>query len=240
MTEEERDAEAAENMPFNLVGAAAEDDDPANIAREEMAEREAASLEEWSKRNLPDHKIVFRWRYDNKCIQLYERRLHSLAKFNVGPAIQAWARSRLEWVRDERLFQKPDGVIVFSVDPEADIDIQLEDQREAPAFTIDDLQWTGDELAGTALAGSVWVVREGQAAIAPAPIRHAADTLVRDLAQAFGLEVVEDAHLTPVELEDAEVFLVSDEFGCVPCAGKGGEIADKMEQSFAKLWSLKK
>lgn len=228
----------AENMPYNLVGA--DDDDPANLAREEMAEREAVTLEEWSKKNLPDHKITFRWRYDNKTIQLYERRLHSLAKFNVGPAIQAWARSRLEWIRDERLWQMPDGVIVFSVDPEADIDIQLEQQREAPAFTIDDLQWTGDELSGSSLEGSVWVVGDGKAAIFPSPIRHAADTLTRDLVQAFGLEAVEDAHLTPAELEDAEVFLASDEFGCLPCEGKDGFITQKMQQSFAKLWSLKR
>lgn len=227
-----------DKMPFNVIGQ--DDDDPANVAREEMAEREAVTLEEWSKNNLPEHKITFRWRYDNKTIQLYERRLHSLAKFNVGPAIQAWARSRLEWIRDERLFQKPDGVIVFSVDPEADIDIQLEDQREAPKFTIDDLDWVGDELNGANLEGSVWVVRDGKAAIFPTPIRHAADTLTRDLATAFGLRPVEDEHYTPADLEDAEVFFVNDEFGCIPCEGKGGEATDKMVKAFEKLWSLKK
>ena len=79
-------SDTEDKIPFNLVGAQ-DDADPANIAREELAEREAISLEEWSKRNLPDHKITFRWRYDNKKIQLYERRLHSLASFNVGPAI---------------------------------------------------------------------------------------------------------------------------------------------------------
>lgn len=230
-------SDTEDKIPFNLVGAQ-DDADPANIAREELAEREAISLEEWSKRNLPDHKITFRWRYDNKKIQLYERRLHSLASFNVGPAIQAWARSRMEWMRDEKLFELPDGVLVFSIDPDADIDIQLEPQREAPTFTIDDLEWVGDELDGSDLAGSVWVARGDELSIFPQPIRHAADTLVRDLAQAFGLQIV-DAHLTPVDLENAEIFHVSDEFGIIGCEGKGGPVTDKMVQSFDKLWSLK-
>ena len=230
-------SDTEDKIPFNLVGAQ-DDADPANIAREELAEREAISLEEWSKRNLPDHKITFRWRYDNKKIQLYERRLHSLASFNVGPAIQAWARSRMEWMRDEKLFELPDGVLVFSIDPEADIDIQLEPQREAPAFTIDDLEWVGDELDGSDLAGSVWVARGNELSIFPPPIRHAADTLVRDLAQAVGLQIV-DAHLTPADLENAEIFHVSDEFGIIGCEGKGGPVTDKMVQSFDKLWSLK-
>ena len=230
-------SDTEDKIPFNLVGAQ-DDADPANIAREELAAREAISLEEWSKRNLPDHKITFRWRYDNKKIQLYERRLHSLASFNVGPAIQAWARSRMEWMRDEKLFELPDGVLVFSIDPEADIDIQLEPQREAPTFTIDDLEWVGDELDGSDLAGSVWVARGNELSIFPQPIRHAADTLVRDLAQAFGLRIV-DAHLTPADLENAEIFHVSDEFGIIGCEGKGGPVTDKMVQSFDKLWSLK-
>lgn len=230
-------SDTEDKIPFNLVGAQ-DDADPANIAREELAEREAISLEEWSKRNLPDHKITFRWRYDNKKIQLYERRLHSLASFNVGPAIQAWARSRMEWMRDEKLFELPDGVLVFSIDPEADIDIQLEPQSEAPAFTIDDLEWVGDELDGSDFAGSVWVARGNELSIFPQPIRHAADTLVRDLAQAFGLQIV-DAHLTPADLENAEIFHVSDEFGIIGCEGEGGPVTDKMVQSFDKLWSLK-
>lgn len=230
-------SDTEDKIPFNLVGAQ-DDADPANIAREELAEREAISLEEWSKRNLPDHKITFRWRYDNKKIQLYERRLHSLASFNVGPAIQAWARSRMEWMRDEKLFELPDGVLVFSIDPDADIDIQLEPQREAPTFTIDDLEWVGDELDGSDLAGSVWVARGDELSIFPQPIRHAADTLVRDLAQAFGLQIV-GAHLTPADLENAEIFHVSDEFGIIGCEGKGGPVTDKMVQSFDKLWSLK-
>lgn len=230
-------SDTEDKIPFNLVGAQ-DDADPANIAREELAEREAISLEEWSKRNLPDHKITFRWRYDNKKIQLYERRLHSLASFNVGPAIQAWARSRMEWMRDEKLFELPDGVLVFSIDPDADIDIQLEPQRETPTFTIDDLEWVGDELDGSDLAGSVWVARGNELSIFPQPIRHAADTLVRDLAQAFGLRIV-DAHLTPADLENAEIFHVSDEFGIIGCEGKGGPVTDKMVQSFDKLWSLK-
>ena len=141
-------------------------------------------------------------------------------------------------MRDEKLFELPDGVLVFSIDPDADIDIQLEPQREAPTFTIDDLEWVGDELDGSDLAGSVWVARGGELSIFPQPIRHAADTLVRDLAQAFGLQIV-DAHLTPADLESAEIFHVSDEFGIIGCEGKGGPVTDKMVQSFDKLWSLK-
>ena len=146
--------------------------------------------------------------------------------------------SIIELTENEKLFELPDGVLVFSIDPEADIDIQLEPQSEAPAFTIDDLEWVGDKLDGSDLAGSVWVARGNELSIFPQPIRHAADTLVRDLAQAFGLQIV-DAHLTPADLENAEIFHVSDEFGIIGWEGEGGPVTDKMVQSFDKLWSLK-
>ena len=230
--------ENEEKMPYNEVGGPGHED-PADVDREELAKREAVSLEEWSKKNLPAHKITFRWRYANKSIQLYERRLRSLAKFNVGPAIQAWARSRLEWMRDERLFEMPNGVLVFSIDPEGDIDIQMEPRRSAPVFSVDELEWDEDVLSGATLAGSVWVVTGGQISIVNGPIRYAADTLVRDLAQAFGLKLSERT-FSVHDLEDAELFLVNDEFGVLPCEDKSGAVTEKFVKSFDKLWTLKR
>ncbi len=227
-------SENSESMPFNVVGSS----DPADIDRQKMAEKEAISLEEWSKNNLPAAKITFRWRYANRTIQLYERRLHSLANFNVGPAIQAWARSRMEWMRDERLYEKPNGVIVFSVDPDADIDIALDDIGEVPSFSEADLEWgEGDRLQGTSLEGTVWVIKDGTAIPCPSEVRHAADTLVRDLVKTFGFELVERT-IAAADLESAEVFFASDEFGAIPCTGHEGEITDKMVKSFDKLWTL--
>jgi hypothetical protein len=231
------DQDKNEKMPYNIIGEG--QTDQADIDRAEMAEREAMSLEEWSKRNLPSEKITFRWRYDNKSIQLYERRLHSLAKFNVGPAIQAWARSRLEWMRDERLFEMPDGVLVFSIDPEGDIDIQMEPQQPAPVIVDADLVWKDGVLVGANIPGSIWVVRDGSISMAPGPIRHAADTLVRDLAQAFHLEL-SDEPIAEGDIDDAEVFFANDEFGVIPCTGHEGETVDKFVKSFDKLWTLKR
>ena len=99
-------------IPYNKVG----NEKPETIA--DVAESEGISEEEWRAQNLPASVLEFRWRYTNKTIHLYERRLRSLAAFNVGPAVQAWVRSRLEWVRDNKLYEMPDGVIVLTVDPE--------------------------------------------------------------------------------------------------------------------------
>lgn len=66
-------------IPFNKVGNAK----PETIA--DVAESEGISEEEWRAQNLPASMLEFRWRYTNKTIHLYERRLRSLAAIQCGP-----------------------------------------------------------------------------------------------------------------------------------------------------------
>lgn len=201
-----------EEMPRNIVGNAGGD------KLKTAASGEGVSEEEWRAANLPAQKITFRWRYANKEIQLYERRLRSLRNYNIGPAVQAWVRSRLEWVRDNRLYEKPDGVIVLSIDPEGDVDIQLED-AQPPARGSGGTMWVAN---GSLLSA---VLPDGE-------LKTAADTLLRDLAQTLGYHV--NVVPQPPEVLD-EAFIVSDEFGAVPM--KPGPTARKMQECFEKIYA---
>lgn len=214
---------AKEAIPYNKVG----NEKPETVA--DVAASEGISEEEWRAQNLPASKLEFRWRYTNKAIHLYERRLRSLAAFNVGPAVQAWVRSRLEWVRDNKLYEIPDGVIVLTVDPEGMVEVQLEELRPAPQFTRAMLD--AGELPGT-----LWIAK-GDELYTKAPSNHAADTFVRDLAKTLGYTLIQD-ELAPDD--GAEVFAVSDEFGIVPVEGTTGPVIAKLSECFDKLWSLDK
>lgn len=203
-------------IPFNKVGTAK----PQDVA--ELAEQEGVSEEEWRARNLPATKLEFRWRYTNKTIHLYERRLRSLSAFNVGPAVQAWVRSRLEWVRDNKFYEMPDGVIVLTIDPEGLVDIQQEPLRKTPAFAD-----------ARDVSGTLWTAK-GDCVHTDQEVRHAADTLVRDLCKTLGFELSE----TQLEGEDAERFIVSDEFGVIAHETQNGPITQKLTECFDKLWTL--
>ena len=209
-----------DTIPYNKVGS----DKPETVA--DVAESDGLSEEEWRAQNLPASKLAFRGRYTNKTIHLYERRLRSLAAFNVGPAVQAWVRSRLEWVRDNKLYELPDGVIVLTIDPEGLVDIQLEELPATPVLTQALLD--AGEVPGT-----LWAARDGQLFVEQEP-RHAADTLVRDLATTLGYEVVVDE----LPLDGTEVFAASDEFGIVPLEETRGQATNKLIECFDKLWTL--
>lgn len=201
-----------DSIPYNKVGTST----PEGAAG--AAEREGISEEEWRSLNLPAEKLEFRWRYDNKVIPLYERRLRSLGSFNVGPAVQAWVRSRLEWVRDNKLYERPNGVIVLTIDPEGIVDITLEDQGDVPAF---------EEAHGTRWSS------DGDMLRAHGPIREAADTLTRDLAQTLGYTVVEGARSDAGEAS----FVVNDEYGIIARAQADSPAVKKLAECFDKLWS---
>lgn len=211
-----------EAIPFNKIEASA----PTTLA--DLAECEGITEEEWRARNLPSEKLELRWRYDNKQVPLYERRLRSLRAFNVGPAVQAWVRSRLEWVIDNKLYEMPDGVIVLSIDPEGVVEIQQEAQAPVPSFLTEQLET--DDAPGT-----LWFAKDGVVHCSEEP-RQAADTFARDLVTTLGntFEVGR-----PEVLDGVEAFVISDEFGIVPCEGKTGAVTDKLVECFDKLWSQK-
>lgn len=209
-----------DTIPYNKVGGTK----PETVA--DVAESEGISEEEWRAQNLPTSKLEFRWRYANKAIPLYERRLRSLAAFNVGPAVQAWVRSRLEWVRDNKLYELPDGVIVLTIDPEGMVEVTLEELAPAPAFTRSMLET--DDVPGTP-----WAARDGKLYVRESSAR-AADTLVRDLATTLGYEIIEGE----LPLDGAEVFAVSDEFGIIALEETRGQVTDRLIECFDRLWTL--
>lgn len=209
-----------EAIPFNKIGSEA----PETVA--DLAERAGISEEEWRAQNLPASTLEFRWRYGNKKIYLYERRLRSLRAFNVGPAVQAWVRSRLEWVADNRFHDMPDGVIVLSIDPEGVVEIEQEALPQTPAFTRAMLD--AGEVPGT-----LWCVKDGVVHCAEEP-QLAADTFARDLVTTLGNELEIGM---PTDLDGAEIFAISDEFGIVCCEGAQGQLTQKLVECFDKLWA---
>ncbi len=212
-----------EEMPRNLVGAS-------GLQEEEPSDEELLAA------NMPSEPITFRWRYTNKSIQLYERHLRSLREYGIGSPLQAWMRSRLEWVADNKLSEKPNGVIVIDVDPQGDVDINLQDQVEVPQFCDDDLLWEDDILAGCKIDGSLWFCQDGSISHSPKNLKGACETFARDLIKTFGYQF-KDLQFSKSEMTGAEIFIVNDEFGIVPCLGHEDKITAKLQECFDKLWS---
>ena len=196
-------------MPRNLVGAS-------GLQEEEPSDEELLAA------NMPSEPITFRWRYTNKSIQLYERHLRSLREYGIGSPLQAWMRSRLEWVADNKLSEKPNGVIVIDV--------------EVPQFCDDDLLWEDDILAGCKIDGSLWFCQDGSISHSPKNLKGACETFARDLAKTFGYQF-KDLQFSKSEMTGAEIFIVNDEFGIVPCLGHEDKITAKLQECFDKLWS---
>ena len=104
------------------------------------------SEEAWREQNMPDTRLVLRWGCRNGQVQLLNRRMRNLAERNVGPAMCAWIRERVEWEMSGHLRERRDGVLVVDVDPagEGSVDVRLEDARPAPRLTRETLA----DLAG--------------------------------------------------------------------------------------------
>lgn len=212
-------------MPRNLVGS------------QDVHKEDEPSEEELLAANLPSEPITFRWRYSNKNIQLYERHLRSLKEYGIGSALQAWMRSRLEWVSDNKLSELPDGVVVIDVDPSGDVDIDLQEQTPSPHISKKDLHFHDDKLVSCDYAGSIWAKREEQVFHFPTQLKGACETLARDLMKTLHYDVI-DEELTKSVIDAAdELFFINDEFGIIPCEGSSGELISKMQTCFDKLWS---
>lgn len=205
-----------EAIPYNKVGTEPPDD------ADELARREGITEAQWREKNLPACALEFRWRYTNRTIHLYERRLRSLASFNVGPSLQAWVRSRLEWVRDTQFSKMPQGIIVLTIDPEGDVDIRQEPIGKTPVFR-----------AQGPVPGTLWAAK-GDVLYMPDQVQHAADTLVRDLGKTLGFELAAQA---PAQA-DAGFFAVSDEYGIIAREDAREAAIDKLITCFDKLWTL--
>ncbi len=118
-------------MPRNVVAGAAVGGKTGGPKLPQLSE------EQWRAHNMPASRLVVRWGYRNGQVQLLNRRMRNLAERNVGPAMCAWIRERVDWEAANRLRERPDGAIVVDVDPagEGSVDVRVDGLDEPPAFT---------------------------------------------------------------------------------------------------------
>ena len=211
----------SEQMPHNMIEGA-----------ERPVRDDAAKEAEWLAANVPAGGLELHWRYASRNIQLFERHLRSLANYGVGPALRSYLRTRLEWLKDEKLFERPEGIVVVTVAPNGEVDAYLDDATPVPALSLGDL---------AAFDGTVWTLSEGVLCCTPAhdEMRGACETFARDLAKTLATSLGYEYVGTPLEGEvpaEAEVFAINDEFGLIPVAN-AAELTAKMVECFDKLWA---
>jgi hypothetical protein len=154
-----------------------------------------------------------------------------------------WIQERLEWAVDNMLNEGSECVLVLAIDPAEDVVASLEELREPPELSKDDLVLEngfiiGVQVKGEALQGIVWCERNGVLYVSADHLRTATGTLAYDLAQTLTLPV----NLKPQSLEDVarcSLFLISDEFGFLPIENPDATstfATEKLQDCFAKLW----
>ncbi|MGN0073325.1 MAG: hypothetical protein ACI36W_05990 [Coriobacteriales bacterium] len=207
--------------------------------------RDDAALEaEWLANNVPAERLELHWRYESGVVQLYERRLRSLAAYGVGPALRSYLRTRLEWFCDNKLYAQPRGIVVVTVETNGDVDMQLGDPAERPLLSDSDLLWNGDELSGAQLDGTLFArCGDRLAILGSGPLRDACECFAADLsktlAHSLGYQLSQLA-VTRSELSSCELLLVNEELGELPFRGHEGPYVEKMRSCFNKLWSTGK
>ncbi len=225
------DSDKTDEIPRNLIGSAHPHE---HVDEAELEKR-------WLAENVPSERLELHWRYESGSVQLYDRRLRSLAAYGVGPALRSYLRTRLEWFCDNKLYSQPSGTVVVIVETNGDVDMKLAQSAEPRPLGEDNLVWDGDVLKGADVPGALFV-RKGDElmVVAPDGLRDACESFAADLAatlaKSLGYALVE----RPVCREDipgAEIFFVNDELGECVLDGHDGPFASKLVACFEKLWS---
>lgn len=189
--------------------------------------------------SIPTEVIVVSWRLSRGRLPLTDRHLKALTERGVGSALHAWLKSRLEWSLVNDTIGFADGVLRMTIDPQGDVNIAVLELPSAPE---------SEDLALVRVDGriedgrnaSVWV-RSGQKVATPtvpSATPRGTRTFVRDLATTLGY-TFEERVISEEELESAdEAFLVHDVFGVIELDARGGELVERLEGCFAKLWNL--
>lgn len=224
----------SQDIPRNMIKTAA--DAPV---------RDDAALEaEWLANNVPAERLELHWRYESGAVQLYERRLRSLAAYGVGPALRSYLRTRLEWFCDNRLYAQPKGIVVVTVETNGDVDMRLGEPAERPVLSEADLLWRGDELEGARLEGTLFArCGERLAVLGPEPLRDACECFAADLSQTLAHSLgyqLSQQPVTRADLPSCELMLVNEELGELAFQGCEGPYVSKMQACFDKLWSTGK
>lgn len=221
----------AEEMPRNLIHCAGE---PQHIDEEQLEK-------EWLASNVPAERLELHWRYENGAVQLYDRRLRSLAAYGVGPALRSYLRTRLEWFCDNKLYAQPRGIVVVIVETNGDVDMKLGDPVAAPTLGENNLVFENGQLTGANVPGALFA-RKGDKLhiVASDGLRDACESFAADLAKTLAKSlgyVVVDEPFVEDDLQGAELLLVNEEFGEAVVEGHDGPFADRLVECFDKLWS---
>lgn len=220
-----------DEMPRNLIQGAGQ---PEHIDEAELERR-------WLAENVPSERLELHWRYESGAVQLYERRLRSLAAYGVGPALRSYLRTRLEWFCDNKLYAQPRGIVVVTVETNGDVDMKLAEPVAAPKLDESDLVWEDGKLKGADIDGCLFVRTGDELVILTADsLRDACESFAADLAKTLsktiGYTVVERP-VTKEELPSCEIFFVNEEVGEAAFEGHEGPFVKKLLECFGKLWS---
>ncbi|MCL2136388.1 MAG: hypothetical protein FWH40_02530 [Coriobacteriia bacterium] len=85
------------------------------------------------------YPITYRWRIHDGVLPLRQRHMRDLSKLNLPNSLTAWVHERLEWAMLNLLTKGSEAVLVLHIDPAHEVRLSLDDVREAPALTLDDL-----------------------------------------------------------------------------------------------------
>lgn len=220
-----------DEMPRNLIQGAGQ---PEQLDEAELEKR-------WLTENVPSERLELHWRYESGSVQLYDRRLRSLAAYGVGPALRSYLRTRLEWFCDNKLFAQPRGIVVVTVETNGDVDMKLGEPVAATKLGEGNLVWEDGTLKGADIDGALFVrVGDEVMILSAGNLRDACESFAADLigvlSKSMGYTVVERP-VTKDELPSCELLFVNEELGEIAVDGHDGPFVQKLVECFGKLWS---
>lgn len=197
--------------------------------------------------------LVCRWRLSHRLLPLENRHLRALSQRTVNGApvsarLVAWAKQHIEGTLRDGSGEHPDGVLMLVVDERGQAAMSVGPYEALEMASAAKLASRARLAAREARSTSVspetlWLVREGRLiwGIESSDLPSGAATLVSDLANAEGLDVVRRAGLPDALLQGGiaydEAFLVSDEHGIVGATDAQGPCARRFAEDYEKLLS---
>lgn len=208
---------------------------------------------------------TLRWRIHDGALPLRQRHMRALRQLELPDALLGWVHERLEWAMINMLAKGTEAVLVLNIDPSAEVTLSLDQLREPPLISLDDIRAADnslyvekpavspdDSLTGSsdaqALTGDIWIEHDGVLYACTELVYTATSTLCRDLATTLGYTVVDGLQTVEAISQAAaqgQAFVISDEFGFLPIAASidrtitkppDASATARIQEAFAKLW----
>ena len=180
--------------------------------------------------------IDLRWRLSGGKLPMRERHLRSLLSLGIDGPMQAWVRTRIEYVLENHAAEHPDGAMHLVIAPDGKVTFSVEPLRELPQVGAGDVDVAAGTVAGISDA-TVWLAGEKRlVAAVQNGLVSAIDTTLRDLAATLGYTVEERA-VASDDAQGLELFVTTDEHGVVTVEGCSGEQASKFAELLGRLWA---